>query len=115
MPSDEPLRDSAFFEHGAALLAALADRDRLLILRILLKRELPLNALALITGIGGAACSKHIGALRGAGLVVCSRRADTDYFSCRSDQVKKLLETLDDILPGSSLERPPERGGSGAP
>ncbi|WFR94130.1 helix-turn-helix domain-containing protein [Rhizobium tumorigenes] len=114
MPSDGPLRDSAFFEQGAALLAALADRDRLLILRILLTRDLSLNSLALITGIGAIACSKHLGALRGAGLVACIRRADTDYFSCRSDHVRKVLETLDDILPGASAERPPECGGSGA-
>lgn len=113
MPSDGPFINNPFFEHGAALLTALGHRERLLILRILLTRELSLNVLALMTGIGVAACSDHLGALRGAGLVVCRRRSDTNYFSCRSEQVKKVLETLDDIWPVPPLQRTPANDISG--
>ncbi len=107
MPSDGPSRSNPFIEHGAALLTALAHRDRLRMLRLLLTHELSLNALALMSGIGVAACSEHLGALRGAGLVACRRRTETDYFSCRSEQVKKVLETLDDIWPGPSHQLTP--------
>jgi DNA-binding transcriptional ArsR family regulator len=105
MPSQALLNDDHFFDYGAVLLTALANRNRLVILRILIKGEMSVSALALLTGIGNSALSQHLTKLRGAGLVIRRRDAQTVYYSCKSDEVKQVLQTLEEIWPDSHIKR----------
>lgn len=115
MPSDVAFDDSAFFDYGAILLTALANRNRLVILRILLKGEMSVSALAALTGIGNSALSQHLAKLRGARIVIRRRDAQTVYYSCRSDEVRQVLQTLEDIWPDSHIRRKPFKDSACAP
>lgn len=99
MPSDLPSDDAPFFEYGAALLTAMADRDRLVILRSLVNAEMSLNALAMLTGVGKRVCSQELDRLQAAGLVHRRVERETAYFSCRSESVQKVLEAIGHIRP----------------
>lgn len=105
MSSDAPLSDDEFFDYGTVLLTALANRNRLVILRILIKGEMSVTALALLTGIGHSALSQHLTKLRASGLVIRRRQAQMVYYSCRSDEVKRMLQTLEEIWPDSHIKR----------
>lgn len=100
-----PFNDDLFFDYSAALLTAIANPNRLVILRILMKGEMSVSALALLTGIGNSALSQHLAKLRGARLVIRRRDAQTVYYSCRSDEVKQILRTLEEIWPDSHIKR----------
>ena len=108
MPS--AFNEDPFCDYGAILLAALANRNRLVILRILLKGEMSMSALALMIGIGNAALSQHLIKLRDAGLVIRRRQAQTVYYSCVSDEVKRMLQTLEEIWPDSHIKRKSSAG-----
>lgn len=97
MPSDLPSDGSPFFAYGAALLTAMADRDRLVILRSLVDGEMSLNALSMLTGLGRLLCSQELATLQAAGLVHRRVKRDTAYFSCRSEKVYKVLGALDEM------------------
>ncbi|MET0746834.1 MAG: metalloregulator ArsR/SmtB family transcription factor [Rhizobium sp.] len=114
MSADVAFNDDAFFDYGAILLTALANRNRLVILRILMKGEMSVSALATMTGIGNSALSQHLAKLRGARLVIRRRDAQTVYYSCQSDAVREVLNTLEDIWPGSHIKRHPDNDTAGA-
>lgn len=114
MPSEVPVVDESFSDYGAILLTALANRNRLIILRILIKGEMSVSALAQLTGIGNSALSQHLTKLRGARLVVRRRDAQTVYYSCQSGEVKRVLQTLEEIWPDSPIKRKPFEAGASA-
>jgi ArsR family transcriptional regulator, virulence genes transcriptional regulator len=95
--------NDAFFDYGANLLTALANRNRLVILDILIQGEISVTALAERMNVGQSALSQHLTKLRGARLVTRRRQAQAVYYSCRSDAVKKILRTLEEIYPDFQL------------
>src|SRR6478736_2288403 len=82
---------------AAALLSAMANPKRLLILCNLVKGEVAVGALASQVGLSQSALSQHLSKLRAQKLVKTRRDAQTIYYSSSSESVLKVLETLEDI------------------
>ena len=82
---------------AAALLSAMANPKRLLILCNLVKGEIPVGALAQEVGLSQSALSQHLSKLRAQRLVKTRRDAQTIYYSSSSEPVLRILEALTDI------------------
>ena len=82
---------------AAALLSAMANPKRLLILCNLVKGEIPVGALAQEVGLSQSALSQHLSKLRAQKLVKTRRDAQTIYYSSNSEPVLKILEALTEI------------------
>lgn len=82
---------------AAALLSAMANPKRLLILVSLVKGEVPVGVLATQVGLSQSALSQHLSKLRAQKLVKTRRDAQTIYYSSNSEPVMKILGTLEDI------------------
>ena len=82
---------------AAALLSAMANPKRLLILCSLVQGEVPVGVLANQVGLSQSALSQHLSKLRAQKLVKTRRDAQTIYYSSTSEQVLKILSTLEDI------------------
>ncbi len=87
---------------AAALLSAMANPKRLLILCNLVRGEIPVGALAQEVGLSQSALSQHLSKLRAQKLVKTRRDAQTIYYSSNSEQVLKILEALTDIYAAQS-------------
>ena len=83
---------------AAALLSAMANPKRLLILCNLVKGEMPVGVLAGRVGLSQSALSQHLSKLRAQKLVKTRRDAQTIYYSSTSPAVLKILDTLEDIF-----------------
>lgn len=82
---------------AAALLSAMANPKRLMILCSLVKGEIPVGILAAQVGLSQSALSQHLSKLRAQKLVKTRRDAQTIYYSSSSEPVMKILATLEDI------------------
>ncbi|MGO4436488.1 ArsR/SmtB family transcription factor [Rhizobium sp. RAF56] len=82
---------------AAALLSAMANPKRLLILCCLVKGEVPVGVLATKMGLSQSALSQHLSKLRAQRLVTTRRDAQTIYYSSASEPVIKVLATLEEI------------------
>jgi DNA-binding transcriptional ArsR family regulator len=82
---------------AAALLSALANPKRLLILCNLVNGEVPVGVLASQVGLSQSALSQHLSKLRAQKLVKTRRDAQTIYYSSNSEQVLTLLDALESI------------------
>ncbi|ABC91855.1 transcriptional regulator protein (repressor of nodulation genes), ArsR family [Rhizobium etli CFN 42] len=82
---------------AAALLSAMANPKRLLILCSLVKGEVAVGVLATQVGLSQSALSQHLSKLRAQKLVKTRRDAQTIYYSSTSESVMKILATLEDI------------------
>ncbi|EJC80562.1 putative transcriptional regulator [Rhizobium leguminosarum bv. trifolii WSM2297] len=82
---------------AAALLSAMANPKRLLILCSLVKGEMAVGVLATQVGLSQSALSQHLSKLRAQKLVKTRRDAQTIYYSSTSEPVMKILATLEDI------------------
>jgi len=82
---------------AAALLSAMANPKRLLILCSLVKGEVAVGVLATQFGLSQSALSQHLSKLRAQKLVKTRRDAQTIYYSSTSEPVMKILATLEDI------------------
>ena len=82
---------------AAGLLSAMANPKRLMILRSLVKGEVPVGVLASQVGLSQSALSQHLSKLRAQKLVKTRRDAQTIYYSSTSESVMKVLDTLEDI------------------
>ncbi|TBG90707.1 ArsR family transcriptional regulator [Rhizobium leguminosarum] len=82
---------------SAALLSAMANPKRLLILCSLVKGEVAVGVLATQVGLSQSALSQHLSKLRAQKLVKTRRDAQTIYYSSTSEPVMKILATLEDI------------------
>jgi DNA-binding transcriptional ArsR family regulator len=70
---------------------------RLMILCSLVEGEVPVGVLASQVGLSQSALSQHLSKLRAQKLVKTRRDAQTIYYSSSSEQVIKVLRTLEDI------------------
>jgi DNA-binding transcriptional ArsR family regulator len=81
-------------EAAAAMLSALANTKRLLVLCSLVEKPRSVGELAHIAGLSDAAVSQHLGKMRALGLVTSRRDGQTIYYSIASDEALAILDTL---------------------
>jgi ArsR family transcriptional regulator, virulence genes transcriptional regulator len=81
-------------EQAAALLGAMANGKRLMVLCTLLEGEKSAGTLAEIVALSPAALSQHLGKLRALGLVAARRDGQTIRYSLAGVAVAQILETL---------------------
>ena len=79
---------------AAALLKALANPDRLLLLCHLVEAERAVAALGAMTGIGQPTLSQQLAVLRNEGLVVTRRDGKSIHYRIASPAVHAVLSTL---------------------
>lgn len=91
MSSDSKAR---LFEQLARVGTALASAGRLQLLEFVAQGERSVDALALMCGLSVANCSKHLQALRRAGLVVARKQGLRVYYSIAGDDVIALYAAL---------------------
>lgn len=84
-------------EEAAALLTAMANPKRLLILCNLLEQERSVNELSRIVGLEQSPLSQHLSKLRALGLVKTRREGQSIYYRLASEPVTQVLATLYDI------------------
>jgi DNA-binding transcriptional ArsR family regulator len=77
-----------------AMLKAVANRNRLIILCELLKGERSVGALQTAIGLSQSALSQHLARLREDELVATRRESQTIYYSLSSKPVTRLIALL---------------------
>lgn len=82
---------------AAALLRALANESRLMVLCQLLEGEHSVSELQEGSGLSQSALSQHLARLRDEGLVATRRQAQTIYYRLAEPNVARVLKTLADI------------------
>ena len=85
---------SALYQQIARVAQALASDARLHLLEYLAQAERSVDELARMTGLSVANCSKHLQALRQAGLVVARKEGLRVYYALAGDDVSRLLGSL---------------------
>jgi DNA-binding transcriptional ArsR family regulator len=85
-------------DSAAALLSLLANGKRLTIVEHLLDNEMSVGAIAEKVDLSQSALSQHLAKLRSMNLVETRRDRQMIYYSCKSDSVRRLLETLEEIF-----------------
>jgi ArsR family transcriptional regulator, virulence genes transcriptional regulator len=81
-------------EDVAAMLTAMANPKRLLVLCTLLAGERSVGDLAAVVQLTPAALSQHLGKMRALRLVATRRDGQTIHYSLASAEVRAVLETL---------------------
>lgn len=84
-------------EQASALLKALANEKRLMIVCILSRGEKNVGELEQVVGLSQSALSQHLARLRRDGIVDTRREAQTIYYSIKNPSVPKLLACLCEI------------------
>ncbi|PSM17323.1 MULTISPECIES: ArsR/SmtB family transcription factor [Nitratireductor] len=93
-----PVQLLAHADTAAEFLTAFANSKRIQIMCEILGRELPVGVIASKVGLSQSALSQHLARLRNLGLVHTRRDKQTIYYSCGSDDVRRLFKALDDIF-----------------
>ncbi|MBY6346381.1 transcriptional regulator [Providencia rettgeri] len=93
----ELLQESA--EQAAALLQAVGNPKRLVILCLLIQQgEMSVGALNEMVALSPSALSQHLARMRQEGLVSYRREAQTLYYRIEDPNVAKLIGTLKEIF-----------------
>ena len=92
----QALRASA--DDACALLKALANPHRLMIVCALHDGEQSVGALAQSLGVRESLASQHLGLLRRDGVVSARRDGQTIYYALQSGPARTLVETLSGIF-----------------
>lgn len=82
---------------ASALLKAMSNEHRLMILCQLAEGEKSVGALQGLVGLSQSALSQHLARLRRAKLVKTRRRAQTIYYSLAGAQARTVMEALYDL------------------
>jgi ArsR family transcriptional regulator, virulence genes transcriptional regulator len=107
-----PSKMAASADHAAALLRALSNENRLLILcHLIAAGELSVGQIVERVGLSQSALSQHLAKLRQEGLVVFRREAQTIFYRVADERAGKVLEVLYDIF-CADLGGPAESGDS---
>ncbi|SEJ39185.1 MULTISPECIES: helix-turn-helix transcriptional regulator [unclassified Achromobacter] len=96
------LRESA--TQACALLKALANEDRLLLLCQLVQSERNVGELESLTGIRQPTLSQQLGVLRDEGLVATRREGKYIYYQMASFEVSQVMKTLSSLYCGRAME-----------
>jgi len=86
-------------ERTALVYKALADEQRLRILRILRGREMYANEIVAATGLHQSVVSRHLSFLKAVGLVNARRQNNMKFFSLNTGMRRELTQALDAVLP----------------
>ena len=84
-------------EAAEALLKALSNRYRLMLMCELHKGEKSVTALQQVVGLSQSAVSQHLARLRDEGLVSTRREAQTIYYALASENAARVIGTLYEI------------------
>ena len=90
----EPHTLKASAEDACALLKALANPHRLMIVCSLLEGERSVGSLAHSLGVRETVASQHLGLLRRDGVVAARRDGQTIFYSLQSGKARAVIETL---------------------
>ncbi|WP_051069047.1 ArsR/SmtB family transcription factor [Mesorhizobium metallidurans] len=82
------------------LLGALANANRLKILSLIIDGELCVSAINAHVDLSEAALSHRLAKLRKLRLIESRRQGTTIYYPCRSQKVRSVFRTLDEICSG---------------
>ena len=101
----DKLRDMhSHAQAAAALLKALANENRLMILCTLISGEMSVGDLNAGVPLSQSALSQHLASLREAGLVATRKEAQTVYYSLLGEEAQKIIAVLQSIYcPTESL------------
>lgn len=94
-------------ERASALLKALSNPHRLMILCRLQTGELSVGELEKLVGLSQSALSQHLARLRRQGLVKTRRAAQVVYYSLAGGEATAVIETLHGLY--CALPAPQER------
>jgi len=94
----DPVRFQAAAAKASALLRALSNERRLMILCQLADGEKPAGALAPFAGLSQSALSQHLAVLREEGVVATRREAQTIWYRIADPAALKVIETLAEIF-----------------
>lgn len=81
-------------EAAEGLLKSLSNRNRLMILCLLIEAERSVGELVAELELHGPTVSQHLALLRKDGLVKTRRDGQTIWYSISSEPARKILETL---------------------
>ncbi len=84
-------------QSAAALLKALANENRLMILCTLMGGEMSVGELNEQVPLSQSALSQHLASLREAGLVSTRKEAQTVYYRLQGDEATKVIAVLQSI------------------
>ncbi len=84
-------------QSAAALLKALANENRLMILCTLMSGEMSVGELNEQVPLSQSALSQHLASLREAGLVSTRKEAQTVYYRLQGDEATKVIAVLQSI------------------
>ena len=103
-------------DEASALLKALANRHRLIIVCQLTEQERSVGELAALLKIRDSTVSQHLALLRKDGLVSARRDAQTIWYSIGSKKARELVRTLYRVYcaPVSACKPPPKRANAPA-
>ena len=79
------------FDHVAPVLRVLGHPDRLRLVDLLLRREVPVSALAAALGLAPNAVSQHLGKMLARGIVARRRRGKQVYYRVVHPAARSLL------------------------
>lgn len=91
----EQMQQHAF--DAAALLKALGNEHRLMILCTLAQHELSVGELNQQVALSQSALSQHLGQLRASGLVSTRKEAQTVYYRLEGEAAIKVIKVLQSI------------------
>jgi len=91
-----------------ALLKAVGNRNRLIVLCELLKGERSVGALQSATGLSQSALSQHLARLRADGVVQTRRESQTIHYSLASDRVTRLIGLLYELYCAPRCDEKPQ-------
>ena len=101
--------------HVAALLKAIANPARLVILCQLVEGECSVGALERAVGLSQSAISQHLAVLRRGDVVASRRDGQTVFYALASADIVTLMGTLHDVFcrePSSMRSAPLARAGA---
>ena len=81
-------------DEASAMLKALANRHRLIVICQLIEQERSVGELAALLKIRHSTVSQHLALLRKDGLVTARRDAQTIWYSIGSTPARELVQTL---------------------
>lgn len=87
----------AHAQAAAALLKALANENRLMILCTLIGGEMSVGELNARVSLSQSALSQHLASLREAGLVATRKEAQTVYYTLQGEEAQKIIAVLQSI------------------
>ena len=100
-------------DEASALLKALANRHRLIIVCQLTEKERSVGELAALLKIRDSTVSQHLALLRKDGLVTARRDGQTIWYSIGSPQARELVRTLYRVYCAPTSGLRPERAAQG--